>query len=79
MFQLHQLDQLNGILTRLFKQECQMIVMRYETYRWVQGFLELFLENLTVTFIRRAAIMYEMERRRRLIYLGKKMPTDSTA
>lgn len=33
MFQLHQLECINGILTRLFKQEIQMIVMRYESHR----------------------------------------------
>jgi hypothetical protein len=36
MFQLHQLESMNGILTRLFKQECQMIVMRYESYRYLK-------------------------------------------
>lgn len=33
MFQLTDLDCFNAMLTRLYKQELQMIVMRYESYR----------------------------------------------
>ncbi|KAH0821311.1 hypothetical protein GEV33_001480 [Tenebrio molitor] len=33
MFRLQELDCYNGMLTRLYKQELQYIVMRYETYR----------------------------------------------
>ena len=33
MFQLHQLDSINGMLTKLFKQECHMIVIKYESVR----------------------------------------------
>lgn len=34
MFRLQDLDCYNGMLTRLYKQELQYIVMRYETYRY---------------------------------------------
>lgn len=33
MFQLHQLEDIAGMLTKLFRQECQMIVVKYETLR----------------------------------------------
>ncbi|XP_055587472.1 protein salvador homolog 1 [Uranotaenia lowii] len=33
MFQLHQLEGIAGMLTKLFRQECHMIVVKYETLR----------------------------------------------
>lgn len=33
MFQLQQLEGIAGMLTKLFRQECQMIVFKYETLR----------------------------------------------
>lgn len=33
MFQLQQLESIAGMLTKLFRQECHMIVVKYETLR----------------------------------------------
>lgn len=42
MFRLPELDCFNAMLTRLYKQELEEIVMRYEVYRFV-NILDLIL------------------------------------
>lgn len=37
LFRLPELDCFNAMLTRLYKQELEEIVMRYEEYRYVRG------------------------------------------
>lgn len=51
MFRLNELDCYSDMLTRLYKQELQLIVMKYEQYRYKTKF-------------RRSAILQEIERRR---------------
>lgn len=57
MFQVHQLAYINEMIAKLFKEEIQMIVLKYESLR--------------------IAISYEMERKRRMVYL--KLSSDSNA
>lgn len=47
MFRLSDLECYNAMLTRLYKQELQNIVMRYETYRWVPLYNLTFSQNRT--------------------------------
>lgn len=60
MFRLSDLECYNAMLTRLYKQELQNIVMRYETYRRVT--VETSKPAKRHFFIFRAALMVEMEK-----------------
>jgi len=55
MFRLPELDCFNAMLTRLYKQELEEIVMRYEVYRFVTIIYSRFYFNF-VSEVRSACI-----------------------
>lgn len=57
MFRLPELDCFNAMLTRLYKQELEEIVMRYEVYRLVK----LFFLNLNFIILNGICPKYQID------------------
>ncbi|XP_076637151.1 uncharacterized protein LOC143349644 isoform X1 [Colletes latitarsis] len=65
LFRLPELDCFNAMLTRLYKQELEEVVMRYEEYRFVISYRDnLPLTSVTFKYcLFRSALLCEMEQR----------------